>query len=144
MRDPDMMSSVPLTIPKGDRNMRKLLLCCLLASVVAMSSMATNRDSGGDVEDSFRQFLGEYWPQMKARNSDYLKTVHPKLPAEAYDFFFDVTLNMMRYAETNEAVEPKIECQDFNVCKVIYPQPNDSWAAQHFVLHQGVWRWLNQ
>ena len=123
--------------------MRKLLLCCLLASVVAKSSMATTQNSG-DVEGSFRQFLKEYWPQMKARNSNYLKTVHPKLPAEAYGFFFDVTLNMMLYAETNEAVEPKIECQDFNVCKVIYPQPNDSWAAQRFILHHGAWRWFDQ
>jgi hypothetical protein len=139
-----MMSSGPPSIPKEDRNMRKLLPYCLLASIVAKSSIAITQDSSGDVEDSFRQFLGEYWPQMKARNSDYLKTVHPKLPAEAYDFFFDITLAMMQYAETNEAVEPKIECQDFNVCKVIYPQPNDSWAAQRFILYQGAWRWLDQ
>ena len=139
-----MMGGGPLSIPKGDWNMRKLLLYCLLASVVAESSMAATQDGGGDMEGSFRQFLGEYWPQMKARNSDYLKTVHPKLPAEAYDFFFDVTLNMMQYVETNQTIDPKIECQDFNVCKVIYPQPNDSWAAQRFILHQGAWRWLDQ
>ena len=123
--------------------MGKILLCCLLILAVLQSSFAATQGDV-DVEGSFRQFLGEYWPQMKARNADYLKTVHPKLPAEAYGFFFDATLGMMQYAETNEAVEPKIECQDFNVCKVIYPQPNDSWAAQRFILHQGAWRWLDQ
>lgn len=81
---------------------------------------------------------------MRARNTAYLKAVHPKLPAETCAFFFDVTLNMMRYADENETVEPKIECQDFNVCKVVYPQPNDSWAAQRFIRHEGDWRWLDQ
>ena len=124
--------------------MKRIWLNCLLAMAVAQSSLAATQDDGGDLEGKFRQFLSEYWPQIKARNPDYLKAVHPKLPVEAYGFFFDVTLDMMQYAEKNEAVEPKVECQDFNVCKVIYPQPNDSWAAQRFILHQGAWRWLDQ
>ena len=24
------------------------------------------------------------------------------------------------------------------------PQPNDSWAAQRFIWHEGNWRWLDQ
>ena len=97
-----------------------------------------------ELEKSFRQFLSEYWQEMKQRNSVYLRAVHPKLPGEAHEFFFDVTLDMMRYAEATEGVEPTIVCQDFSVCKVVYPQPNNSWAAQRFILHDGAWRWLDQ
>jgi len=115
-----------------------------MATVISQSSSAANGEGGTDVEAKFQEFLKEYWPQMKARNATYLKAVHPKLPTEAYELFFDVTLNMMQYAEKNEGVEPKIECQDFKVCKVVYPQPNDSWAAQRFISHEGAWRWLDQ
>lgn len=138
--------------------MKKTSLCCLVAMVVAaclvissapkpvsaQSSSASDQGSRDDVKESFRQFLDKYQLEMRARNTAYLKTVHPKLPAETHAFFFDVTLNMMRYADENEGVEPKIECQDFNICKVVYPQPNDSWAAQRFIRHAGNWRWLDQ
>ncbi len=79
---------------------------------------------------------------MRRRNGAYLKSVHPKLPDEMYDFFFDVTLQMMQFSE-DEDLEPTIECQEFKVCKVVYPQPNDSWAAQRFISHEGAWRWLD-
>ncbi len=116
----------------------------MLTLVFAQLPLAAAQDGSNELAVKFQAFLGEYQPQMKARNADYLKSVHPKLPAEAYDFFFDVTLNMMKYAEETEGAEPKIECQEFNVCRVIYPQPNDSWAAQRFILHEGNWRWLDQ
>lgn len=124
--------------------MKRLWICCLLAMAVTQHSMAATQGEDSNVEGKFRQFLTEYWEQIEARNADYLRVVHPKLPAVAYDLFFDVTRNMMQFAEKNEALEPKIECQDFNVCKVVYPQPNDSWAAQRFILHEGAWRWLDQ
>lgn len=110
----------------------------------AQSSSTSDQGSRDEVEGNFRQFLNQYQLEMRARNTAYLKAVHPKLPAETYAFFFDVTLNMMRYADENNEVEPKIECQDFNICKVVYPQPNDSWAAQRFIRHDGDWRWLDQ
>ena len=46
-----------------------------------------------------------------------------------HDLFFDATLQMMDFSEET-GLERTIECQEFNVCKVVYPQPNDSWAAQ--------------
>jgi len=60
-----------------------------------------------------------------------------------YNFFFDVTLEMMKYS-VDEGLEPTIECQEYKVCKVIYRQPNESWAAQQFILHENSWRWLGQ
>lgn len=124
--------------------MIRTLVCCIVLMAIPQSSFAADDAGGNDVEAEFRQFLDEFRPQMKARNAAYLQAVHPKLPAEAYDLFFDVTLNMMQHAEKNEGIEPTVECQDFNVCKVVYPQPNDSWAAQRFILHQGTWHWLDQ
>ena len=59
------------------------------------------------------------------------------------DFFFDVTLQMMNFSE-ERGLERTIECQEFKVCKVVYPQPDDSWAAQRFILYEGDWRWLDQ
>ena len=105
---------------------------------------AADQESSGALGAQFQQFLSQYWQEVKQRNSAYLATVHPKLPTDAHEFFFDVTLNMMSHVETTQGIEPRIECQDFNVCKVIYPQPNDSWAAQRFILHDGNWRWLDQ
>ena len=60
-----------------------------------------------------------------------------------HDFFLDITIDMMKFSDENDA-EPKIECQVYNACKVIYPQPNDNWAAQQFIFHNGSWRWLEQ
>ena len=138
--------------------MKRTRLCCLPAMVAAaclvisaapkpvsaQSSSTSDQSSRDDLEENFRQFLSQYRLEVRARNTAYLKAVHPKLPAEMHAFFFDVTLNMMRYADENEGVEPKIECQDFSICKVVYPQPNDSWAAQRFIRHEGDWRWLDQ
>jgi hypothetical protein len=68
--------------------MKRLWICWLLAIAVAQHSMAATQGEGSDVEGKFRQFLNEYWQQIEARNSDYLRVVHPKLPAEAYGLFF--------------------------------------------------------
>ena len=94
-----------------------------------------------ELERSFRAFLDDYWQEIKNRNGSYLASIHPKLPEEMHDFFFDVTLQMMNFSEV-QGVERTIECQEFKVCKVTYPQPNNSWAAQRFILHEGDWRWL--
>jgi hypothetical protein len=94
------------------------------------------------LETSFRSFLAEYRQEVRQRNVDYLKIVHPKLPPEQYDFFFDITLQMMRHSDEN-GLEPKIECREYGVCKAVYMQPGGSWAAQTFILHEGDWRWLD-
>ena len=59
-----------------------------------------------------------------------------------HGFFFNITLQMMNFSEERD-LERTIECQEFKVCKVVYPQSNDSWAAQRFILYEGDWRWLD-
>ena len=99
-------------------------------------------EESNDLEAGFQSFLNTYISQVKQRNVDYLRTVHPKLPADMYDFFFDLTLGMMKYAG-EKSLSPDIECREYNVCKVIWPQPGESWAAQTFILHEGKWLWLD-
>lgn len=125
-----------------------LVLFLLSAAVLMPSSSTLSQETEGTVtmgelERSFETFLQEYQPEMKRRNGVYLKSVHPKLPEEMYDFFFDVTQQMMQFSE-EQGLEPTIECQEFKVCKAIYPQPNDSWAAQRFIFYENSWRWLEQ
>ena len=96
-----------------------------------------------ELERSFGEFLEGYWQEIQQRNETYLASLHPKLPKEMHDFFFDATLQMMNFSE-KKGLERTIECQNFKVCKVTYPQPNDSWAGQRFILYEGNWRWLNQ
>ncbi len=110
----------------------------------AQSPPEATQENGQELGQRFWDFLNGYWPEIQNRNRVYLQSVHPKLPEEMYDFFFDMTLDMMRYSEENVGIEPTIECQDFDICKVVYPQPNNSWAAQRFILHEGDWRWLDQ
>lgn len=118
------------------------LPCFMLPSSVR-SEATEEPEATRELERSFQAFLDEYWPEVQRRNGTYLKSVHPKLPTEMYDFFFDLTLQMMNFSE-ERGLERTIECQEFKVCKVVYPQPNDSWAAQRFILHEGDWRWLDQ
>ncbi len=141
-----------------DRNMKKMDSRILLAALVlllsavlpcsqhslAQSLPAPSQEISEELEERFQQFLDGYWPEIKKRNHAYLNSVHPILPEGMYDFFFDITLDMMRHSEENTGIEPTIECQDFEICKVVYPQPNDSWAAQRFILHEDAWRWLDQ
>jgi hypothetical protein len=119
-----------------------LLLALPHAAVSALAA------SGGtatmtDMERSFQKFLAEYREQIHRRDTEYLETVHPKLPAEMYDFFINVTLQMMRHSEEN-SLEPEVECREYGTCKAIYTQPDGSWAAQSFILYEGAWRWLDQ
>jgi hypothetical protein len=96
-----------------------------------------------ELEQSFQAFLPDYWEAINKGDKAFLKSVHPKLPAEMYDFFFEVTRDMMAHSE-KESLSRSMECQDYKVCKIVYPQPNDSWAAQQFIQHEGRWRWLDQ
>ncbi len=124
-----------------------LLLLPLSAYPERSPAQSTPERAGNaenELEDGFRQFLDVYWSEIRNRDGAYLQSVHPELPAEMHNFFFDVTSDMMRYSDEKPGVEPAIECQEFNICKVIYPQPNNSWAAQRFILHEGAWRWLDQ
>lgn len=34
------------------------------------------------------------------------------------------------------------ECKKYKICKVTWPPPEDSWAAQSFIKHEGAWRIL--
>lgn len=100
-----------------------------------------HRDEGNDLEADFRAFLETYVQEMKQGNTEYLVSVHPDLPAEMHEFFFDATQAMMKYAD-EQGLEPTIECREYEVCKVTWPQPGGSWAAQSFIRHEGVWRFL--
>jgi hypothetical protein len=114
-----------------------------MLSLSALAQTTPDTMATGDLERSFRAFLQDYRPEMKRRNATYLKSVHPKLPDEMQDFFFDITLQMMRYSD-ERGLDPAIECQEFKVCKVVYPQPDGGWAAQRFILSDDRWRWLDQ
>ena len=126
----------------------QFLLTLLMGSVLVLSPVAQSQTAAGpqtpnEIEHSFKAFLEDYWRQIRSHNTAYLKSVHPKLPENMYDFFFDVTLQIMQFSEEN-SLKRVFECQDFNVCKVVYSQPNDSWAAQRFILHENSWHWLDQ
>ena len=121
-----------------------LLICpTLMPSPSALSQTAPGTKATGDLERSFQAFLQDYRREIRRRNAIYLKSVHPKLPEEMYNFFFDVTLDMIKFSE-DESLEPTIECQEYKVCKVIYLQPNENWAAQQFILYENSWRLLDQ
>ena len=109
----------------------------------AQSAAGTTTPTIPEIEASFQTFLTEYRHEIKQRKRSYLSGVHPSLPGEMHDFFLDITIDMMKFSDENDT-EPKIECQVYNACKVIYPQPNDNWAAQQFIFHNGSWRWLEQ
>ena len=113
-----------------------------VSSEPVWSQTGKDADAMRDLERSFRIFLDTYQREIRARNADYLKAVHPKLPGEMYQFFFDVTLQMMRHSDET-GLEPKIECQEFKVCRAIYTQANGSWASQRFILYEGAWRWID-
>ena len=114
-----------------------------MPSSSAISQTTPGTNTIDDLERSFQAFLQDYRREIKLRNATYLKSVHPKLPKKMYDFFLDVTLDMMKFSEA-EGLKPTIECQEYKVCKVIYLQPNESWAAQHFILYENRWRLLDQ
>ena len=109
----------------------------------ALPQTSEGPEAASELARSFETFLQVYRHEIKRRNGPYLKSLHPKLPEEMHDFFFDVTLQMMRFSE-EQGLRPTVECQEFKVCKVVYPQPNDSWAAQRFILYENSWRWLDQ
>ena len=142
-------------INRSANTTRRLAHCLAIGMVILIGfsaedgSLAQSKEqrASGDLaklETDFQRFLDDYWQHVRRRDREFLQSVHPKLPQEMYDFFFNVTLDMMRHSEGRGSIEPSIECQEFNVCKVVYPQPNDSWAAQRFIVHQGAWQWLDQ
>ena len=109
----------------------------------AQTSETSNTATIAQLEEGFQEFLTEYRREIKQRNKDFLVGVHPSLPNEMYDLFFNISIDMMKFSDEN-GVAPKIECKEYNACKVIYSQPNDNWAAQQFIFHNGAWRWLEQ
>jgi hypothetical protein len=120
-----------------------LLSAGLTAAAYAQSTGGNGAPTIAEIETSFRTFLTEYRREIKQRNRDYLSGIHPNLPADMHDLFLDITINMMKFTDEND-VEPQIACQEYAACKVTYTQPNDTWAAQQFILHNGAWRWLEQ
>ena len=103
----------------------------------------TEPQTTNELKRSFQAFLDDYWQEIQHRNGTFLASVHSKLPKDMHYLFFDATLQMMNFSEET-GLERTIDCQEFNVCKVVYPQPNDSWAAQRFISYKGEWRWLDQ
>ena len=95
-----------------------------------------------EIRSSFEKFLATYVKEIKRGNTVYLKAVHPKLPEEMNGFFIGITMDMMKYADENN-LSPTITCREYEICKVTWPQPGDSWAAQTFVRHDGNWKWLD-
>jgi hypothetical protein len=132
MKRPDQKGWLPLK--------RIAVILCIMQFLIAPTLVAGEDSS--ELETGFRSFLKTYISQIKQRNADYLRKVHPKLPADMYGFFFDLTLGMMKYA-SEESLSPNIECREYNICKVIWPQPGESWAAQTFILHEGKWLWFD-
>ena len=98
MKRPDKKGRLPLK--------RIAAIFCIIQFLVA-PTFAAGVDSSV-LEDGFRSFLKTYIIQIKQRNTEYLRTVHPKLPADMYDFFFDLTLGMMNYA-SEKSLSPDIE-----------------------------------
>ena len=101
----------------------------------------SNKGQGDDLESDFQRFLDSYIHEIHERNTDYLREVHPDLPPEMQDFFLDATLQMMMHAE-EQGLEPSVECREYEVCKVTWPQSGGSWAAQEFIRHEGAWHFL--
>lgn len=120
-----------------------VILTCLLLVVPAGPASATQTTAKEALKANFLQFLPSYIEHIKKKDGKFLSAVHPELPESMYDFFFTATQNMMRYAEKNH-LQPTVTCKDYGVCKVTWPQPNDSWAAQSFIRHEGTWRWLSE
>jgi len=113
----------------------------LLLSLFPSPAVAGNSAQIESLKRDFHHFLATYLQHVQDRDNDFLAKVHPELPEQMYEFFFDATLNMMRHAQTHD-LQPEITCKEYGVCTVTWPQPNDSWAAQTFIRHEGHWRWL--
>ena len=123
-------------------NLRRAFLLAVLACCLgSLNTSWAQEDSPSTLEADFGKFLETYAQKIDARDTHYLGTVHPKLPEEMQEFFFDITSNMMSYARQNE-LDPAVECNEFQICKATWPQPGGSWASQRFIRHLEQWRWL--
>lgn len=113
------------------------------SGILCVPALLVAAGCGGreDLNSEFRPFLDTYVREIHERDREYLRNVHPELPEEMSDFFLDVTLSMMRYAEEN-GLEPTIECEEYDVCQVTWPQPGGNWAAQRFIRQEGAWQFL--
>jgi hypothetical protein len=94
-----------------------------------------------ELEADFREFLQEYRRRMEARDRAYLKTIHPELPEDYYDLFFDATEDMSAHTRDRPS-DRSVECDRFQICKITYPQPENHWASQRFIRQEGEWFWL--
>jgi len=112
----------------------------ITSTIPALSAVSARAES---LKADFQDFLPTYIEAINNRDADFLATVHPELPTEMTDFFFDLTLDMMSYAETN-GLQPSVACKTYGVCKVTWPQPEGHWAAQTFIRHEGRWLWLSE
>ena len=124
------------------RSLTAALVLLLLWSF-ASPAMAGNKGQTEGLKKDFQQFLPTYIQHVREKDRSFLATIHPELPEEMYDFFFDATLNMMRYARSHD-LQPDVTCKDYGVCTVTWPQPKNSWAAQTFIRHEEHWRWLSE
>ena len=116
-----------------------ILTLCIVTSLVATPFASV--DDLSELESSFQDFHSTYIREIKSGNTEFLRSVHPKLPEEIYSFFIGITLDMMKHAN-DEGLGPAVTCREYNICKATWPQPGGSWAAQTFILHEGKWQWL--
>ena len=106
----------------------------------ALTSCSAPREAA-TIEDDFRVFLKDYVAHIESRDRSFLHTVNPELPEDMNDFFFDVTMNMMKHAK-DEGLDPTVNCKEYGVCTVTWPLSDGSWAAQSFIRHDGKWQFL--
>lgn len=93
------------------------------------------------LEHDFRMFFERYRDAIEQRDVAFLRRAHPDLPEDMHDFFLDLTDDMMAYGR-RRGIAPTFECEEYEVCKVIFAQPGDTKAWQTFIRHEGMWRWL--
>lgn len=117
------------------------LIPWLSVSLLVLGAGCREADRALPTEESFRSFLEVYVERIHTRDIEYLQSVHPSLPSEMRDFFFDVTADMMHHSR-DQGLQPTIECQEYEVCTVTWTQSDGSWAAQRFIRHEGEWRFL--
>lgn len=86
-----------------------LLAFCIMVCLLAPLSVSGSELA--ELESSFNDFLVTYIKEIKSGNTDYLKTIHPKLPEEQRDFFVNITLDMMKYARDNN-LSPTVACRE--------------------------------
>lgn len=137
---PSRWENRPETMKRGPLTVAALIWLLLLGWTIAAFAMDGDERVQA-LRSDFEPFLATYVRAVKQKDTAFLARIHPELPPEMVDFFFDLTQGMMRHAEQHD-LQPEIACRAYGVCTVTWPQPQGHWAAQSFIRHAGEWRWL--